>query len=124
MTVEDIYKRLAAGESDKDIANELISMLNKALDMRDKDKELEKQRRVDAQKVADTLNGYFTTYCGYDTCLEADDIEALGRVLKNTKVEVINEPTKKGIKIKTSSDGAGFNPDEIIGEFLDAFKLK
>lgn len=124
MTVEDIYKRLEAGESDKDIAKELIAMLNKALDMRDKDKEAEEQKHEEAQKVADTINAYFTTYCGYESCLNADDIEALGNVLKNTKVEVIDKPHTKGIKIKTSSGGAGFNPDEIIGDFLDAFRLK
>ena len=124
MTVEDIYKRLAAGESDKDIAEELINMLNKALDMRDKDKALEAKRAEEAQKVAEALNRYFTTYCGYPSALDGEDIVALGNALKNTKIEITNEPNRKGIKIKTSSGGAGFNPDEIIGDFLDAFKLR
>lgn len=124
MTVEDIYKRLAAGESDKDIAEELINMLNQALDMRDKDKALESKRVEEAQKVAEALNGYFTTYCGYPSALDGEDIVALGNALKNTKIEITSEPNRKGIKIKTSSGGAGFNPDEIIGDFLDAFKLR
>ena len=124
MTVEDIYKRLEAGESDKDIAEDLISMLNKALDMREKNKELEIKRAEAAQKVAETLNAYFTTYCDYPACLTGEDIATLGEVLKNTEIKITNEPHKKGIKIKTSSGGAGFNPDEIINEFLDAFKLR
>ena len=124
MTVEDIYKRLEAGESDKTIAEELINMLNEALDMRDKNKALEAKRVEEAQKVAEALNGYFTTYCGYPSALDGEDIVALGNALKNTKIEITNEPNKKGIKIKTSSGGAGFNPDEIIGDFLDAFKLR
>ena len=121
MTVEDIYKRLEAGESDKTIAEELINMLNEALDMRDKNKA---KRAEEAQKVAEALNGYFTTYCGYPSALDGEDIIALGNALKNTKIEITNEPNRKGIKIKTSSGGAGFNPDEIIGDFLDAFKLR
>ena len=124
MTVEDIYKRLAAGESDKDIAEELINMLNKALDMREKEKALESKRVEEAQKVAEVLNAYFTTYCDYPACLTGEDIATLGNVLKNTEIKITNEPNRKGIKIKTSSGGAGFNPDEIIGDFLDAFKLR
>ena len=124
MTVEDIYKRLEAGESDKTIAQELISMLNEALDMRDKNKALEAKRVEEAQKVAEALNGYFTTYCDYPSALDGEDIVALGNALKNTKIEITDEPHRKGIKIKTSSGGAGFNPDEIIGDFLDAFKLR
>ena len=124
MTVEDIYKRLEAGESDVDIAAELIGLLNKALDMRNKDKEFETKRAEEAQKVAEVLNTYFTTYCDYPSCLAGEDIIALGNVLKNTKIEITDEPYKKGIKIKTTSGGAGFNPDEIIGDFLDTFKLR
>lgn len=124
MTVEDIYKRLAAGESDKDIAEELINMLNKALDMREKDKAAETKRVEEAQKVAEVLNAYFTTYCDYPACLTGEDIATLGKVLKNTEIKITDEPHRKGIKIKTSSGGPGFNPDEIIGDFLDAFKLR
>lgn len=124
MTVEDIYKRLAAGESDKDIAEELINMLNQALDMREKDKAAESKRVEEAQKVAEALNGYFTTYCGYPSALDGEDIVALGNALKNTEIKITDEPNRKSIKIKTSSGGAGFNPDEIIGDFLDAFKLR
>lgn len=124
MTVEDIYNRLAAGESDKDIAEELINMLNKALDMREKDKAVETKRVEEAQKVAEVLNAYFTTYCDYPACLTGEDIATLGNVLKNTEIKITDEPHRKGIKIKTSSGGAGFNPDEIIGDFLDAFKLR
>lgn len=124
MTVEDIYKRLEAGESDKTIAEELINMLNEALDMRDKNKALEAKRVEEAQKVAEVLNAYFTTYCDYPACLTGEDIATLGKVLKNTEIKITDEPHRKGIKIKTSSGGAGFNPDEIIGDFLDAFKLR
>ena len=124
MTVEDIYKRLEAGESDKTIAEELINMLNEALDMRDKNKALEAKRAEEAQKVAEVLNAYFTTYCDYPACLTGEDIATLGKVLKNTEIKITDEPHRKGIKIKTSSGGAGFNPDEIIGDFLDAFKLR
>lgn len=124
MTVEDIYKRLEAGESDKDIAEDLISMLNQALDMREKDKELEIKRAEAAAHAADVLNEYFRTYTNWTVKLTGDDIESIGKVVDNTKIEITNEPHKKGIKIKTSSGGAGFNPDEIINEFLDAFKLR
>lgn len=124
MTVEDIYKRLEAGESDKTIAQELINMLNEALDMRDKNKALEAKRVEEAQKVAEALNGYFTTYCDYPSALDGEDIATLGKVLKNTEIKITDEPHRKGIKIKTSSGGAGFNPDEIISDFLDAFKLR
>ena len=124
MTVEDIYKRLEAGESDKTIAEELINMLNEALDMRDKNKALEAKRAEEAQKVAEVLNAYFTTYCDYPACLTGEDITTLGKVLKNTEIKITDEPHRKGIKIKTSSGGPGFNPDEIIGDFLDAFKLR
>ena len=124
MTVEDIYKRLEAGESDKTIAQDLINMLNEALDMRDKNKALEAKRVEEAQKVAEALNGYFTTYCDYPSALDGEDITILGNILKNTEVKITDEPNRKGIKIKTSSGGAGFNPDEIIGDFLDAFKLR
>lgn len=121
MTVEDIYKRLEAGESDKTIAEELINMLNEALDMRDKN---EAKRVEEAQKVAEVLNAYFTTYCDYPACLTGEDIATLGKVLKNTEIKITDEPHRKGIKIKTTSGGPGFNPDEIIGDFLDAFKLR
>lgn len=124
MTVEDIYKRLEAGESDKTIAEELISMLNEALDMKDKNKVLEAKRVEEAQKVAEVLNAYFTTYCDYPICLTGEDITTLGKILKNTEIKITDEPYRKGIKIKTASSGAGFNPDEIISEFFDAFKLK
>ena len=124
MTVEDIYKRLEAGESDKTIAQDLINMLNEALDMRDKNKALEAKRVEEAQKVAEALNGYFTTYCDYPSALDGEDITILGNILKNTEIKITDEPNRKGIKIKTSSGGAGFNPDEIIGDFLDAFKLR
>ena len=124
MTVEDIYNRLMNGESDKDIAADLVAMLNEAVNMREKDKALESKRAEEAQKVAEALNGYFTTYCGYPSALDGEDIVALGNVLKNTEIKITDEPHKKGIKIKTSSGGAGFNPDEIIGDFLDAFKLR
>lgn len=124
MTVEDIYNRLMNGESDTDIAADLVAMLNEAVNMREKDKALESKRVEEAQKVAEALNGYFTTYCGYPSALDGEDIVALGNVLKNTEIKITDEPHKKGIKIKTSSGGAGFNPDEIIGDFLDAFKLR
>ena len=124
MTVEDIYKRLAAGESDKAIAEELINMLNQALDMRDKDKAKENQKKEAATHAAEVLNEYFSTYTNWTVKLTGEDIEAIGSVVDNTKIEITDEPHRKGIKIKTSSGGAGFNPDEIIGDFLDAFKLR
>lgn len=124
MTVEDIYKRLEAGESDKTIAQELISMLNEALDMRNKDKAKENQKKEAAAHAAEVLNEYFSTYTNWTVKLTGEDIEAIGSVVDNTKIEITDEPHRKGIKIKTSSGGAGFNPDEIIGDFLDAFKLR
>lgn len=124
MTVEDIYKRLAAGESDKDIAEELINMLNEALDMREKNKALEAKRAEAAAHAAEVLNEYFSTYTNWTVKLTGEDIETIGKVVDNTKIEITDEPYRKGIKIKTSSGGAGFNPDEIIGDFLDAFKLR
>lgn len=124
MTVEDIYKRLEAGESDKTIAEELINMLNEALDMRDKNKELEAKRAEAAAHAAEVLNEYFSTYTNWTVKLTGEDIEAIGNVVDNTEIKITNEPHKKGIKIKTTSGGAGFNPDEIIGDFLDAFKLR
>ncbi len=131
MTVEDIYKRLAAGESDKDIAAELVGMLNEALDLKEKrDQEAqikakqEAERKTAAQGVADSINAYFQKYYDYESVLNAEDMEALGNVLKNLKVEVIDEPHKKGIKVKAHSGGVSFNPDDILNDFLDAFKLR
>lgn len=127
MTVEDIYKRLEAGESDKDIAEELIGMLNDAIGLREKKaKEAQEvaERKTAAQGVADSINAYFQKYYNYDATLAAEDMEALGNVLRNLEVKVVDEPHRKGIKVKAHSGGAGFNPDEIIGDFLDAFKLR
>lgn len=131
MTVEDICKRLEAGESDKDIAAELVNMLNQALDLKTKrDQEAqakakqEAERKTAAQGVVDSINAYFQKYYDCDAALSTEDMETFESILKNLKVEVIDEPYKKGIKVKTHSGGAGFNPDEIISDFLDAFRLK
>ena len=124
MTVEDIYKRLEAGESDKDIAEELINMLNEAIGLKQKNEAKENQKKEAAAHAAEVLNEYFSTYTNWTVKLTGEDIEAIGRVVDNTKIEITDEPNRKGIKIKTSSGGAGFNPDEIIGDFLDAFKLR
>lgn len=45
MTVEDIYNRLINGESDTDIAAELVGMLNDAIELKQRKEEKEDQRR-------------------------------------------------------------------------------
>ena len=108
----------------KDIAEELINMLNEAIGLKQKNEAKENQKKEAAAHAAEVLNEYFSTYTNWTVKLTGEDIEAIGRVVDNTKIEITDEPNRKGIKIKTSSGGAGFNPDEIIGDFLDAFKLR
>jgi hypothetical protein len=122
MTVEDIYNRLMNGESDHDIAEELISMLNDAIELKQKSDAKEDQKRQDAEALANSLYTFFSTYYNYDAPISTDDILLLGDLLKNTKVEVVNEPHKKSVKVRTST--GKLDPDEIIGDFLDAFKLR
>ena len=123
MTVEDIYERLMNGESDTDIATELINMLNDAIELKQRKEAKEDQKRQDAEALANNLYTFFSTYYDYEAPIATDDILLLGDLLKNTKVEVVNEPHRKGVKVRTSG-GAGFNSDKAIDDFLAAVGLK
>ena len=122
MTVEDIYKRLMNGESDTDIAAELVGMLNDAIELKQRNEEKEDQRKQAAEALAKNLYDFFSTYYGYEAPLVADDIMLLGDLLKNTKFEVVNEPHRKSVKVRTST--GKINPDDIIGDFLASVGLK
>ena len=123
MTVEDIYNRLMNGESDTDIAADLVAMLNEAVNLKQKNEAKEDQRRQAAEALAKNLYDFFSTYYGYEAPIATDDILVLGDLLKNTKVEVVNEPHRKSVKVRTSG-GAGFNSDKVIDDFLAAVGLK
>lgn len=124
MTVEDIYNRLMNGESDTDIATELVNMLNDAIDLKQRNEEKEDQKKKAAAHAAEVLNEYFSTYTNWNVKLTGEDIEAIGRVVDNTKIEIINEPHKKGLRVKTTNSKAGFSSDEAIDDFLAAVGLK
>ena len=124
MTVEDIYNRLMNGESDTDIATELINMLNDAIELKQRKEAKEDQRKQDAAHAAEVLNEYFSTYTNWNVKLTGEDIEAIGKVVDNTKIEIISEPHKKGLRVKTTNSKAGFNSDEAIDDFLAAVGLK
>lgn len=84
------------------------------------------ERKTAAQGVADSINAYLSQYYNYDGGLNAEDLVSLGNLLKNFKVDVkvVNEPAKKGIKVKAHNGTSDFNPDKTINDFLSAFGLK
>lgn len=122
MTVEDIYNRLMNGESDTDIAADLVAMLNEAVNLKMKNEAKEDKKRQAAEALAKNLYDFFSTYYGYEAPIATDDILVLGDLLKNTKVEVVNEPHRKSVKVRTST--GKINPDDIIGDFLASVGLK
>ena len=124
MTVEDIYNRLMNGESDTDIAADLVAMLNEAVNLKMKNETKESQKKEAAAHAAEVLNEYFSTYTNWNVKLTGEDIEAIGRVVDNTKIEIINEPHKKGLRVKTTNSKAGFSSDEAIDDFLASIGLK
>ena len=124
MTVEDIYKRLMNGESDTDIAAELVGMLNDAIELKQRNEAKEDQRRQAAEALANNLYDFFSTYYGYEAPIATDDILLLGDLLKNTKIEVINEPRKKSVKVRTATSNIDADASKIIDEFLAAAGLK
>lgn len=121
MTVEDIYNRLMNGESDTDIAAELVGMLNDAIELKQRKEEKEDQRRQAAEALANNLYDFFSTYYGYEAPIATDDIILLGDLLKNTKVEVVNEPHRKGVKVRTAGK---INTDKVLDDFLASVGLK
>ena len=122
MTVEDIYERLMNGESDTDIAAELVGMLNDAIDLKQRREAKEDQRRQDAEALANNLYTFFSTYYDYNAPIATDDILLLGDLLKNTKIEVVNEPRRKSVKVRTSAGKV--DTDKVIDDFLAAVGLK
>lgn len=124
MTVEDIYNRLMNGESDTDIAADLVAMLNEAVNLKMKNEAKEDQKKEAAVHAAEVLNEYFSTYTNWNVKLTGEDIEAIGRVVDNTKIEIISEPHKKGLRVKTTNSKAGFNSDEVLDDFLASIGLK
>ena len=124
MTVEDIYNRLMNGESDHDIAEELISMLNDAIELKQRSDAKEDQKRQDAEALAKNLYDFFSTYYNYEAPIATDDILLLGDLLKNTKIEVVNEPRKKSVKVRTATSNIDADASKIIDEFLAAAGLK
>ena len=124
MTVEDIYNRLMNGESDTDIAADLVAMLNEAVNLKQKNEAKEDQRKEAAAYAAEVLNEYFSTYTNWNVKLTGEDIEAIGKVVDNTRIEIINEPHKKGLRVKTTNSKAGFSSDEAIDDFLASIGLK
>ena len=121
MTVEDIYNRLMNGESDTDIAADLVAMLNEAVNLKQKNEAKEDQKRKAAEALANNLYDFFSTYYGYEAPIAADDILVLGDLLKNTKVEVVNEPHRKSVKVRTAGK---IDTDKVIDDFLAAVGLK
>ena len=124
MTVEDIYNRLMNGESDTDIAAELVGMLNDAIELKQRNEAKEDQRRQAAEALANNLYDFFSTYYNYEAPIATDDILLLGDLLKNTKVEVVNEPRKKSVKVRTATSNIDADASKIIDEFLAAAGLK
>ena len=122
MTVEDIYNRLMNGESDTDIAADLVAMLNEAVNLKQKNEAKEDQKRKAAEALANNLYDFFSTYYGYEAPIATDDIMLLGDLLKNTKVEVVNEPHRKSVKVRTSA--GKIDTDKVIDDFLAAVGLK
>ena len=121
MTVEDIYNRLMNGESDTDIAADLVAMLNEAVNLKQKNEAKEDQRRKAAEALANNLYDFFSTYYGYEAPIATDDIMLLGDLLKNTKVEVVNEPHRKSVKVRTAGK---IDTDKVLDDFLAAVGLK
>ena len=121
MTVEDIYNRLMNGESDTDIAADLVAMLNEAVNLKQKNEAKEDQRRKAAEALANNLYDFFSTYYGYEAPIATDDIMLLGDLLKNTKVEVVNEPHRKSVKVHTAGK---IDTDKVLDDFLASIGLK
>lgn len=124
MTVEDIYNRLMNGESDTDIAAELVGMLNEAVELKQRNEAKEDQRRKAAEALANNLYDFFSTYYGYEAPIPADDMLLLGELLKNTKIEVVDEPRRKGIKVRTATSNIDADSSKIIDDFLASVGLK
>lgn len=83
MTKEMILKRLQAGEDPTVIGNELVAMLNQAVEEKKKADEAKRKEEEamawqmkDAEVLADVMNDYFKKYCG----ATADVVNAEGLV--------------------------------------------
>ena len=130
---EYFYERLCAGDDFEWLYDTTLNTLDEVYSTYCKDLEAAKakevaetERKTAAQGVADSINAYLSQYYDYDGGLNADDLMSLGNILKDLKIDVkvVNEPTKKAIKVKASNGTPNFSPDKTIADFLTAFGLK
>ena len=130
---EYFYERLCAGDDFEWLYDTTLNTLDEVYSTYCKDLEAAKakevaetERKTAAQGVADSINAYLSQYYDYDGGLNADDLMSLGNILKDLKIDVkvVNEPSKKAIKVKASNVSPTFSPDKTIADFLTAFGLK
>ena len=130
---EYFYEKLSEGvafdtlyDTTVDALDEVYETYMKELEAAAAQKAAETERKTAAQGVADSINAYLSQYYNYDGGLSAEDLVSLGNLLKNftVDVKVVNEPVKKGIKVKAHGGTPDFNPDKTINDFLSAFGLK
>ena len=116
MTKEMILKRLQAGEDPTVIGNELVAMLNQAVEEKKKADEAKRKEEEakawqmkDAEVLADVMNDYFKKYCGEaEDIIKAEELVAatpeLGRLLKITDkmAGILNEACNSVNEIKAT----------------------
>ena len=145
MTKEMILKRLQAGEDPTVIGNELVAMLNQAMEEKKKADEAKRKEEEamawqmkDAEVLADVMNDYFKKYCGATADVvnaeglvaAADDLAKMLKVVDkitetaNNSVNEIKAIKRKELPVKITPDKkTGKEAEDWIEDvFADFFK--
>ena len=151
MTKEMILKRLQAGEDPTVIGNELVAMLNQAVEEKKKADEAKRKEEEakawqmkDAEVLADVMNDYFKKYCGATADVvnaeglvaAADDLAKMLKVvdkvvdsvneIKATAPKLTIKEKKQGepekVIVKTGKDAESW-VDEIFADFFKDFHI-
>ena len=149
MTKEMILKRLQAGEDPTVIGNELVAMLNQAMEEKKKADEAKRKEEEakawqmkDAEVLADVMNDYFKKYCGATADVvnaeglvaAADDLAKMLKVVDkitetaNNSVNEINAIKRKELPVKITLDKKTGKEaedwiEDVFADFFKAFNI-